>query len=226
ELGSHLVRIGGEFQYAQVNLDPNAQFNGTFSFTGSETGSDFADFLLGVPSTYIQAAGAPFRLRNSYLAAFAQDTWRARPNLTLNYGLRWDRIMPWYEADNQIQAVVPGQQSIVYPGAPTGLVFPGDPGIARTLAPVRNWNFAPRVGISYAPQFDSGPLHAIFGDPDRSTVRASYGLFYTAFQGLSGGIMYSIPPFGYNYISPAPPLLDQPFITAADGTNNGQPFPH
>jgi hypothetical protein len=226
EIGSHLLRVGGEFQYAQVNLNPNAQFNGTFSFAGSETGSDFADFLLGIPSTYIQAAGAPFHLRNNYVAAFAQDAWRARPNLTLNYGLRWDRIMPWYEADNQIQAIVPGQQSVVYPGAPTGLVFPGDAGIARTLAPVRNWNFAPRIGLAYAPQFESGVLHALFGDPDRSTVRASYGLFYTAFQGLSGGIMYSIPPFGYNYISPAPPLFDQPFITSADGTNNGQPFPH
>jgi len=57
-------------------------------------------------------------------------------------------------------------------------------------------------------------------------VRASWGLFYSAFQGLSAGIMYSIPPYGYNYLSPAPPLFATPFITAADGTNNGQPFPH
>ena len=40
-----------------MDIDPNAQFNGTFSFQGTETGSDFADFLLGVPSGYIQAAG-------------------------------------------------------------------------------------------------------------------------------------------------------------------------
>jgi hypothetical protein len=56
-------------------------------------------------------------------------------------------------------------------------------------------------------------------------MRASYGLFYTAFQGLSAGIMYGVPPYGYNYLSPAPPLFATPFITAADGTDNGQRFP-
>jgi hypothetical protein len=56
-------------------------------------------------------------------------------------------------------------------------------------------------------------------------MRASYGLFYTAFQGLSAGIMYGVPQYGYNYLSPAPPIFETPFITAADGTNNGQRFP-
>src|SRR4051812_14524398 len=77
-VGGHTLRLGGEFQYAQVNIDPNAQFNGTFSFQGSETGSDFADFLLGAPSGYIQAAGTPFFIRNKYSGAFAQDSWRLR----------------------------------------------------------------------------------------------------------------------------------------------------
>ena len=44
-------------------------------------------------------------------------------------------------------------------------------------------------------------------------------------MGLSAGIMYGVPPYGYNYLSPAPPLFETPFITAADGTNNGQRFP-
>ena len=60
---------------------------------------------------------------------------------------------------------------------------------------------------------------------DQTSMRASYGLFYTAFQGLSAGIMYGVPPYGYNYLSPAPPLFATPFITAADGTDNGQRFP-
>ena len=50
-------------------------------------------------------------------------------------------------------------------------------------------------------------------------------MFHTAFQGLSAGIMYGVPPYGYNYLSPAPPLFETPFITAADGTDNGQRFP-
>jgi hypothetical protein len=224
-IGAHTVRVGGEFEYGQVNINPNAQFNGTFSFSGSETGSDFADFLVGAPSGYIQAAGTPFFLRNNYGGAFGQDSWRIRSNLTLNYGLRWDFMEPWYEKYNQIQTFVPGQQSIVYPGAPTGLVFPTDPGIPRTLSPARN-TFSPRVGLAYAPSFHSGVLRTLFGEDGQSSVRASFGVFYTAIPGLSGGIMYSIPPYGYNYLSPAPPLFDQPFITAADGTNNGQPFPH
>jgi hypothetical protein len=223
--GAHTLRVGGEFQYAQVNLDPNAQFNGTFSFSGSETGSDFADFLLGIPSGYIQAAGTPFYLRNKYGGAFAQDSWRIRPNLTLNYGLRWDFMQPWSEKYNQIQTFVPGQQSVVYPGAPLGLVFPGDAGIPDTLSPARH-TFSPRLGLAYAPAFQEGLLKKIFGEDGASSVRASFGVFYTAIPGLSGGIMYSIPPYGENYLSPAPPLFDQPFITAADGTNNGQPFPH
>lgn len=224
-LGGHTIRAGGEFEYAQVNIDPNAQFNGTFSFTGTETGSDFADFLLGVPSGYIQAAGTPFFLRNRYGGAFAQDSWRIGSSLTLNYGLRYDFMQPWYDKYNQIQTFIPGRQSVVYPGAPEGFVFPGDEGIPRTLSPARN-KFSPRVGVAYAPSFADGVLKTIFGDSGQSSVRASFGLFYTAIPGLSGGIMYSIPPYGENYLSPAPPLFETPFITAADGTNNGQPFPH
>src|SRR2546427_13044253 len=102
-VGAHTVKIGGHFQYGLVELDPNATFNGTFTFSGTETGSDFADFLLGVPSNYIQSAGQGFYLRNKYAGFYGQDTWRARSNLTVNYGLRWDLITPWYEKYNQLQ---------------------------------------------------------------------------------------------------------------------------
>jgi hypothetical protein len=211
-LGAHTVKIGGQYQFQQVRLEPNATFNGTFTFAGTETGSDFADFLLGIPSNYIQSSGGVFYLRNQYGGVFAQDSWRARSNLTINYGLRWDIMAPWYERDNQIQTIVPGEQSQVYPGAPTGLVFPGDPGIARGLSPTRWGNVSPRLGVAYSPN-------------EKTSMRASWGLFYTAFQGLSAGIMYGVPPYGYNYLSPAPPVLQTPFITAADGANNGQRFP-
>jgi hypothetical protein len=211
-LGPHTVKFGGQFQFGQVELDPNATFNGTFTFAGTETGSDFADFVLGIPSNYIQSTGGVFHLRNRYGALFAQDSWRIHPKVTFNYGLRWDVMQPWYERDNQIQTIVAGQQSVVFPGAPLGLVVPGDPGVARGLSPTRWGNVSPRVGIAYAPS-------------EKTSMRASYGLFYTAFQGLSAGIMYGVPPYGYNYLSPAPPLFATPFITAADGTDNGQRFP-
>src|SRR5262249_49567008 len=103
--GMHTVKIGGQFKYSEVELDPNATFNGTFTFAGTETGSDFADFLLGIPSNFIQSAGGVFHLRNKYGAVFAQDSWRMKPTLTANFGIRWDVIQPWYERDNQIQTI-------------------------------------------------------------------------------------------------------------------------
>jgi hypothetical protein len=211
-IGSHSLKVGGQFDVAQVRLQPNATFNGTFTFAGTETGSDFADFLLGIPSFYLQSSGGIFHLRDPYGSVFAQDTWRVRSNLTINYGLRWDLMTPWYEQNNQIQTIVPGRQSVVYTTAPPDLLFPGDPGVARGLSPARLANLGPRVGAAYSPS-------------EKMSVRASYGRFYTGFQGLSAGIMYGVPPFGYNYQSPAPPLFATPFITAADGTNNGQRFP-
>jgi hypothetical protein len=72
-------------------------------------------------------------------------------NLTLNYGLRWDRIEPWYEKYNQIATFVPGKQSVVFPGAPAGILYPTDPGVPRTLAPPGNRDFAPRIGLAYSP---------------------------------------------------------------------------
>ena len=224
-IGTHTVKFGGEFHYDQINTIPDATFNGTFSFNGQETGSDFADFLLGIPSTFTQSDGQAFYTRNKYAGFFAQDSWRARNNLTLDYGLRWDLIRPWYEKYNQIQTIVPGQQSVVYRGAPQGLVFPGDPGIARTLAPARNRNFAPRIGLAYSPDFHNAFLKKIFGESGKTSIRAGYGIFDTAFEGLSAGIMYAVPPYGYNYVSPAPPLFSDPFITAASGAANQQPYP-
>jgi hypothetical protein len=224
-IGAHTLKFGGQFHYDQVNEDPNATFNGTFNIDGTETGNAFADFLLGFPSNFTQTSGDHFYLRNRYGAAFAADSWRATSNLTLNAGVRWDVIMPWWEKYNQIQTVVPGEQSVLYPNAIPGLVVPGDPGIPSTLSPTRYRDFAPRVGLAYAPQGGDGLLRALFGDPGKSSIRASFGMFYTAFPGLNAGIMYGVPPYGYNYLSPEPPLFATPFINSADGAQNTDPFP-
>jgi len=224
-IGSHTLKFGGQFHVDQVNEHPDATFNGTFNIDGTETGSAFADFLIGVPSNFTQSSGEPFYLRNRYEGMFAQDSWSARANLTVNFGLRWDYIMPFWEKYNQVQTIIPGRQSVLYPGLPPGLVVPGDPGIPSTISPSKPDNFAPRIGFAYAPSFDHGMLKAIFGDSGRSSVRASYGVFYTAFPGLSTGVMYAVPPFGYNYLTPEPPLFATPFINAADGGQNRNPFP-
>jgi len=224
-IGSHILKFGGQFHVDQVNERPNATFNGTFNIDGTETGSAFVDFLIGVPSNFTQSSGQPFYLRNRYAGLFGQDSWRARTDLTLNFGLRWDYIMPFWEKYNQVQTIIPGRQSVLYPSAPPGLVVPGDPGITSTISPSKGDNFAPRLGLAYAPRCDRGILQKLFGPSGQSSIRASYGIIYTAFPGLSAGVMYAVPPFGYNYLTPQPPLFVTPFINAADGGQNINPFP-
>jgi hypothetical protein len=222
-IGAHTLKVGGQFHIDQVNEHPNSTFNGTFNINGTETGNPYADFLIGVPSNFTQSSGPPFYLRNRYLGAYGQDSWRARSDLTINAGLRWDVIMPFWEKYNQIQTYIPGAESTLYPGALPGLLVAGDPGIPKTLAPTSYRNFAPRLGFAYSPRFNQGFMRVILGG--EGSIRASYGLFYTQFPGLPAGIMYAVPPYGYNYLSPGPPLLETPFITAASGFNNGQRFP-
>jgi Carboxypeptidase regulatory-like domain/TonB dependent receptor len=226
-LGQHSLKFGADFHADQVNADPIAQFNGNFVFSGSETGVDFADFLIGVPSQYNQSQLNPFYARNKYVGLFAQDSWHVMPNLTLNYGLRWDRIAPWTEKYNQISTFVPGAQSVVFPGAPAGILYPGDPGVSRTLAPVSNLDFSPRVGLTWSPTADSDSfLGKVLGAPGTTSIRAGFGNFYTAIEALTIGILAANAPYGTTYSSPAPPLFSTPFVTASNGQNFGQPFPY
>ncbi len=226
-LGNHTMKFGGEFHADQVNAHPIAQFNGSFVFSGQETGVDFADFLVGVPNQYNQSQLNPFYARNKYVGLFAQDSWHVLSNLTLNYGLRWDRIAPWSEKYNQISTFVAGAQSVVFPGAPPGILYPGDPGIPDTLAHIDNHTFAPRVGLAWSPQAEPGSvLGKMLGAPGATSVRASFGNFYTAIDALSIGVLAANAPYGTTYTSPLPPLFATPFIDASTGNNNGQPFPY
>ncbi len=225
--GSHTLKFGAEFHDDEVNAHAIAQFNGNFVFSGTETGDDFADFLVGVPSQYNQSQLNPFYARNKYIGLFAQDSWQARRGLTLNYGVRWDRVAPWSEKYNQISTFVPGEQSVVFPGAPVGILYPGDPGVAKTLAPVSNLDFSPRLGLAWSPQAASGSLAGkLLGGPGATSIRASFGTFYTAIDALSISVLAANAPYGTTYTSPAPPLFATPFVSAANGENYGQPFPY
>ncbi len=213
-LGPHTLKVGAEFHADQVNAHPIAQFNGNFVFSGTETGVDFADFLIGVPSQYNQSQLNPFYARNKYAGLFAQDSWHARPSLTINYGLRWERIAPWSEKYNQISTFVPGAQSVVFPGAPKGILYPGDPGVPNTLAPIGEASFSPRVGLAWSPTArPSGALGRVLCGPGTTSVRASFGTFYTAIDALSIGVLAANAPYGTTYTSPEEPLFaTTPFI--------------
>jgi Carboxypeptidase regulatory-like domain len=227
--GKHTWKFGGEFRYLQVNERNFANPNGGFTFDGTVTGNDFADFLLGATSTtsapYTQAAEQFLDSRTRYGGAFVQDSWKVKSNLTLNLGLRWEVSMPWYDTQGKIQTFNPGEQSTVFPLSPPGLVFPGDPGIPKTLAPTRYNNFGPRLGLAYSPGFSDGILGKIFGGPGKSSIRAAYGLYYTSVEDLNLFYEVADAPFGLYWTSPVSVLFDQPFVVRATGQSLGQRFP-
>jgi hypothetical protein len=221
-VGNHTVKLGAEVSFEQVNVNPDATFNGTFLFNGYQTGNYFADYLIGAPNQFNQQDSSRYYPRHKYVGWFAQDSWLIRPNLTLNYGLRLDLMQYWSEKYNQVPTFKPGEQSLVYPNAFPGLVYPTDPGIPNTLVPQR-LRYAPRIGLAYSPGISTGFLGKIFGGPGKSSIRASYGIFNTMIEGNTIGIDEPQPPYGlsdtvFNGLFAAPYNL-------ADGTLGVTPYP-
>ena len=223
--GRHTLKFGGEFRYLQVNERNLASQDGAFVFDGSVTGVDFADYLIGAPKAqagYTQAALQLLDSRTRYGGAYAQDTWKVKPNLTLNLGLRWEVSMPWYDTQGKIQTWVPGEQSQVFPNSPQGLVFPGDPGVPKTLAPTRYNNFGPRLGLAYSPDFSEGVLGKVFGGPGKTSIRAAYGIYYTSIEDLNLFYEVADAPFGLYWSSPGPVPFEEPFRNRLDGGTDGE----
>ncbi|MEO6909419.1 MAG: hypothetical protein ABI158_00655, partial [Edaphobacter sp.] len=218
-VGTHTLQAGLNYHYDQVNERNYYDVNGgyTFSDSGGETGNGFTDFLLGADAGgFTQASPQILDSRSNYAAGYVQDSWRALTNLTLNYGIRYEVSTPWYDTQNKIETIVPGQQSKVFPGAPLGWVFPLDDGVPRTLAPIK-WNkFAPRFGFAYAPSrsFD-GFLGKILGAPGSTSVRGSFGIFYTSYQDESGFVEVGDAPYGLYYQAPVPTMLESPYVDRA-----------
>ena len=223
-VGTHTLQFGADFHYDQINERNYDDANGAYTFNGEETGLDFADYLLGAPQSFTQASQQLLDSRDKYFGVYAQDSWRARPTLTINYGLRYEIMTPWYDTQNKLETVIPGEQSQVFPTAPQGLVVPKDPGVPRTLAPIQYHNFAPRVGFAYSPDNTEGLLGKIFGGPGKSSIRAGYGIFYSAIEDATGFVEVGDAPFGL-YYSAESTLLSTPFIARANGSPAGQKFP-
>ena len=223
-LGDHTFKTGFQESYEQVNVNSNPTYNGSFLFAGTETGLDFADFLIGVASNYNQADSQTFYLRHKYSGAYAQDTWRLRPNLTLNYGVRWELMQYWSEKFHQEPTFALGQQSQVFTTAPVGLVYPTDKGIPPTLVPQAN-KWSPRIGIAWSPETSSGFLGKLLGGSGGTSIRAGYGIYDSVIQGQVLGFDLPQLPYGLSYTSPGPPLFAEPFRTAANGSFTGNPFP-
>jgi hypothetical protein len=220
---NHTLKAGVELSFEQVNVNPDATFNGTFLFNGSATGSTFADFLIGAPNLYTQADSQTYYPRHKYVGWFAQDSWRVKPSLVLNFGLRVELMQYWSEKYNQVPTLKPGQQSVVYTNAFPGLVYVTDPGIPNTLVPER-FRYAPRLGLAYSPNKTGGLLGKILGGAGKTSIRASYGIFNTLIQGNTLAFDEPQPPYGLSYTSGVPPLFATPFI-GTDGSVHVNPYP-
>ena len=221
--GNHTLKFGADYHWDLIDFSRPAM-KYYFKFNGHETGIQIADFLLGASNAYFQGTPASLDLRNFYLGAYGEDSWRLSRNLTLNYGVRWDVDPYWAEAHDKEPVFVAGLQSVKFPTAPVGYDFPGDPGIPSHMANIR-WNdFAPRVGFAYSPDVSNHFLHSIFGEHGQSSIRGGFGMYYTNIEG-SAIYTFSAAPYGFHYSAPAPTILSTPFISRASGINNGQRFP-
>jgi len=224
--GNHTIKFGGIFSFSQLNMQTYFANNGLFGFSGSsETGLDFADFLLGAADTFQQGVQFPLYNRATYYGLFAQDSWRASRTLTLNYGLRWDVTTPWWEKYNRMEALVPGRQSVVFPTAPTSWLVGGDPQIPRTVAPTQYGNVAPRVGFAYSPDAKSGWLQKLTGGYGKSSIRASFGMFYNDLEDYVNANGNGDAPYGLYWSNPTPAALGTPFVDFYTGNPEGQRFP-
>jgi outer membrane receptor protein involved in Fe transport len=172
-LGRHSLKFGGEIRRDQINVAYINRPNGDFTFTGQYTGNAAADFLMGFPIQFRQASGDPNLVGSSWTyAGYAQDEFRLSSRLTLTFGLRYEVNQPFVEASNHLAAFHPGQQSVKFPNAPTGLVYPGDAGVPRGTYHTDRDNFAPRLAAVWDPIGDG-----------RTSIRAAWGLFYDTVPG-------------------------------------------
>ncbi|HEY6509421.1 MAG TPA: TonB-dependent receptor, partial [Vicinamibacterales bacterium] len=144
---SHLVKVGGEFRNTGIDMIQAIAPNAFYVFASTfPTNNSVANLLLGAPVVFYQGLGDFERgVRVWGAGTYAQDEWRVTDRLTLNYGLRYERINPLTEIEDRLNAFVPGVKSQVRPDAPVGLLFPGDPGVGRGIAQSAI-AFMPRAG--------------------------------------------------------------------------------
>ena len=230
--GNHTYKFGVDVRRARFDQTLYYNVSGEFTFDSSGLNAvafddNYPGYLLGLPDTYSQGSAQREDVRNTGLYLFAQDSWKMKPNLTLNYGLRWELDTPLTDIGKRVQTFRPGQTSTVYPctntpieDCPTGLVVPGDPGIPAGLTSTYYKAFAPRVGLAYSPNFNNGFLGKVFGSNGKTSIRTGWGLFYNPIEQLVLEQFSAEPPFGSS-----PGLSGTLFNTPFVG-QNGSIFPN
>jgi len=227
--GRHTLYMGGEFglekDFQQTSLDNY----GVFSYSTSpatRTSNALSDYISGLPNSFEQDTGEYADANWFTYAAFVQDDWRIRPNLTLNIGMRYDWQQAPTDTQNRQTNFTPGVQSHAFPTvnisgktgnqlAPIGLLFPGDPGVPKSGAFTPDNHFSPRLGLSYDP-FGNG----------KTVFHAAGGLFFGSVAGNewelpSNFAPYAVRPTFSKVVSMTHPYANDP-TEFPTGTN---PFP-
>jgi len=251
--GNHSLKFGADVRRMRFDQTLYYNVNGAFSYDGGGTNDlgasdQFGNYLLGLPSSFSQGSAQIERVRSTQLSLYAQDSWKIRPSLTLNYGLRWELDTPLTDVGKKVQTYHPGQETTIYPcqfGAdnplaatfgttdcspgsagesvnPLGLVFPGDRGVPGSLTNTYYKAFAPRIGLAWSPSADSSFWHTLLGGPGTTSIRMGWGMFYNPVEQLVLEQFSAEPPFGGSS-SFSNPLFNTPF-EGQDGTINPNPF--
>ena len=184
--GRHNWKFGAGASGYRNNTVYDYYVNGEFDFFAGGAGTDnsLADFFLGIPSQYFQYPHAPSNIRSKSYYGFAQDEWRVSKRLTLDLGVRYEYNTPKLDTQGRSFSIIPGLQSTVFSGAPTGMVFPGDSGAPRGANFPDHTNWAPRIGFAWDPRGDA-----------KTSIRGGFGLFYDILKGEDNLQFNGQPPF-------------------------------
>jgi len=231
--GHHALKFGYDGRRFNVSQIFDSANSGSFSFGGDSatygSGDAGLDFLLGIPASYAQAAGSVIQASAFMNYFYAQDTWKASDTITLSYGLGYSIDTPLINHQYGgigVSCYIIGEQSTVFPTAPEGLVFPGDPGCTNTSqARTRYTEFGPRVGFAWAPD-----LGKISGGPGKLSIRGGFGIYYNRTEEESALQTLSTPPFGLNTSGAADfggsPAFANPYSDIDGGGSESNPFPY
>jgi Carboxypeptidase regulatory-like domain len=188
QLGNHNLSFGFHGELAKVDVNNLFQQPGLFTFNANVTNNAIASFLLGYVSNFSQASGQFLDLRGKFFGFYAQDSWKMTRRLTLDYGVRYEPFIPWHEQQGRMGSFFPSlyasnTHSTVFPLAPAGLQFAGDPGFNRNgIANIYD-HFMPRVGFAWD-VFGTGKTSLRGGAGDFFDSRLS-SVFYNIYSNTS-----------------------------------------
>ena len=215
--GNHQFAFGGRAAHGRSNTYSLSGAEGNFNFNGQALNLGMADFLMGNMSSFGQASPLLLLNRQYYFGLYAQDTWKATPRLTVNYGLRWQPMTVQHATNNFVYTFdysrfQQGLKSSVYQNAPPGLVFPGDSVFPGNSGYNPDWTLlSPRLGLAWDPKGDG-----------HTSLRASYSLTYEDLPLQWRLYQPQSPPFGNNTVVNTPAGgLQNPW----QGVTGGNPFP-